>query len=92
MITEEEISHKNNNFFDLSHPSKGKLKKGKPDVDNSGKGNEAKPKEDIEENKLRFQYGEFHELKFGVKGSVWSTDEQVLRIKGFHYDGKGLYS
>ena len=59
---------------------KGKLKEGKPDVDNSGKGNEAKPKEDIEENKLRFQYGEFHELKFGVKGSVWSTDEQVLRI------------
>ena len=71
---------------------KGKQKEGKPDVDNSGKGNEAKPNEDIEENKLRFQYGEFHELKFGVKGSVWSTDEQVLRIKGFHYDGKGTYT
>ena len=71
---------------------KGKLKEGKPDVDNSGKGNEAKPNEDIEENKLRFQYGEFHELKFGVKGSVWSEDEQVLRIKGFHYDGKGTYT
>ena len=64
---------------------KGKLKEGTPEVDNSVKGNEAKPK-------MRMQYGQFHKLKFGVKGSVWSDDEPVLRIKGFHYDGKGTYT
>ena len=64
---------------------KGKLKEGKPELNNPGKGNEEKPK-------MRMQYGQFHELKFGVKGSVWSDDEPVLRIKGFHYDGKGTYT
>ena len=64
---------------------KGKLKEGKPELNNPGKGNEEKPK-------MRMQYGQFHELKFGVKGSVWSDDEPILRIKGFHYDGKGTYT
>ena len=80
-----EANPKENTEEELYGEGKGKLKEGNPEANNPGKGNEEKPK-------MRMQYGQFHELKFGVKGSVWSDDEPVLRIKGFHYDGKGTYT
>ena len=41
--------------------------------------------------KPKMDFGKFSELKYGVSGEVFSKgNHQILDIKSFNYDGKGM--